>query len=349
MTLTESDTRDATAFVDRLPGRIPDDGLALLRMSIGVGEVGAALEVLGEVLVSGALVATAEDLALIREIYRAHGLDPNAIDGVRPGELGELPYTFAPSEADDEDADRRDEVVILAAVGAEVVDAGDEDEPPTILVPDPPLAARAVWRVARASERATVDLHLVELVPGADAGAVAYRIHQALVDSGEEIPRVEVLGDETQLSSYHEAALAAADLIWVAEEPLLPTLAAVFDGTDDDGQPFFKPDRPVLRGKKRDSLLAYLRGGELVLAGLGQLDDVISGESDRVPLGYRSDGVWIWCEASTYYLETHGLAPDPKLQSWITGDAPVPPPPRLNLLQRHLVFETLTDPDPDDA
>ena len=105
MTLTESDTRAATALVDRLPGRIPDDGLALLRMTIGVGEVGTAMEVLGEVLVSGALVATAEELSLIRGIYRAHDLDPSTVDGVRPGELGELPYTFSASDADDEDAD----------------------------------------------------------------------------------------------------------------------------------------------------------------------------------------------------------------------------------------------------
>jgi hypothetical protein len=301
------------------------------------------------VLASGVLVVTADELAMLRDIYEANELDPSALDGVRPGELAELPYSFAASEADDEDADRRDEVVILAAVGADVVDSGSDDEPPTILVPDPPLAATAVWRVARTSARATVDVHLVELIADADASAISYRIHQALIDSGEDVPRVEVFGADPQLSDYHEAALAAADLIWVAEEPVLPTLAAVFDGADADGQPFFKPDHAVLRGKKRDGLLKYLRGGELVLAGLGQLDDVVTGEADQVPLGYRSDGVWIWCEASTYYLEKHGFAPDAQLQAWITGDAPKPPPSQLNLLQRHLVFETLTDPDPDDS
>jgi hypothetical protein len=32
-----------------------------------------------------------------------------------------------------------------------------------------------------------------------------------------------------------------------------------------------------------------------------------------VPLGYRTDGHRIWSEATTYYLATYGLGPDPGL------------------------------------
>jgi hypothetical protein len=36
-----------------------------------------------------------------------------------------------------------------------------------------------------------------------------------------------------------------------------------------------------------------------------------------VPLTVRTDGFWLWCEASAYYLERHGMAPDPGLLAHI--------------------------------
>jgi hypothetical protein len=34
-------------------------------------------------------------------------------------------------------------------------------------------------------------------------------------------------------------------------------------------------------------------------------------------MSFRTDGTWIWSEATTYYLEVHGLLPDPELAAHI--------------------------------
>jgi hypothetical protein len=38
---------------------------------------------------------------------------------------------------------------------------------------------------------------------------------------------------------------------------------------------------------------------------------VFPDRSDHVPLGYRTDGTWIWPEDALYYLEQDQASPDP--------------------------------------
>jgi hypothetical protein len=57
---------------------------------------------------------------------------------------------------------------------------------------------------------------------------------------------------------------------------------------------------------------AYLRGAPAVLTtAAGAKDRVFPDRSDNVPLGYRTDGTWIWPEDVVYYMEQDQITPDP--------------------------------------
>ncbi|WP_145903580.1 hypothetical protein [Kitasatospora viridis] len=92
-------------------------------------------------------------------------------------------------------------------------------------------------------------------------------------------------------------------------------LAAVFDRVDPVTGPAFAPGRARLpEGTERDALAAYLKGGAAVLITPLLVDDVVDpARTGVVPMGFRTDGEWIWTETVGYYLEEHGIAPEPGL------------------------------------
>ncbi|MEV7027668.1 hypothetical protein [Kitasatospora sp. NPDC093558] len=126
-------------------------------------------------------------------------------------------------------------------------------------------------------------------------------------------------------------------------------LAAVFDAVDPVTGPGFAPDRPRLaEGPARQAVLRYLRGGAAVLLTPMLTDDVVDPERRGVvPLGFRTDGQWIWTDTVTYYLETYGLAPEPDLLAHVRaqGDGPCRLPDR-EVLERAVAF-VLAPPVPE--
>ncbi|MDH6108927.1 hypothetical protein P3T36_006280 [Kitasatospora sp. MAP12-15] len=92
-------------------------------------------------------------------------------------------------------------------------------------------------------------------------------------------------------------------------------LAAVFDTVDPVTGPGFAADHPrITDPAERTALLDYLRAGPAVLMTPMLMDDVLEpSRLGRVPMSYRTDGVWIWTDTITYYLEEYGLAPEPGL------------------------------------
>ncbi|MEU0561693.1 hypothetical protein [Dactylosporangium sp. NPDC006015] len=91
-----------------------------------------------------------------------------------------------------------------------------------------------------------------------------------------------------------------------------PLVAAVFDAVDDDGVPYFSADRRrVLDPAEREALAGYLESAPVVLRVSGlEADPLDPGAGRAVPLSYRTDGVWVWQDASAYYLRSRGSAPD---------------------------------------
>jgi len=96
-------------------------------------------------------------------------------------------------------------------------------------------------------------------------------------------------------------------------------VAAVFDAVDAAGRPYFSADRRrVVDADERARLVGYLKSAPLVVRAAGlQVDPLDPGRGRVVPLGYCSDGVWVWQEASAYYLRTRGVAPDDELVAHI--------------------------------
>lgn len=92
-------------------------------------------------------------------------------------------------------------------------------------------------------------------------------------------------------------------------------VAAVFDRVDGSGRPWFSPNRwRVADPELRQALTGYLRGAPLVLRAHGYEPDPLDPDPrPTVPVGYRSDGTWVWQEASAYYLDRYGVAPEDAL------------------------------------
>jgi hypothetical protein len=58
-------------------------------------------------------------------------------------------------------------------------------------------------------------------------------------------------------------------------------------------------------------VLGFLEGGGAVLRSPGLHEDLLDPEQPaRVPLGYASDGEWIWPLEMAYYLNRHGILPE---------------------------------------
>ena len=78
-------------------------------------------------------------------------------------------------------------------------------------------------------------------------------------------------------------------------------------------------------------VLSYLAEGAPLLRTAAREPDVYDREGGSVvPLGYRTDGRWVWSEATAYYLATYGLSPDPRLLADIRANGyrrPAPPGP----------------------
>src|SRR3954452_7181011 len=89
------------------------------------------------------------------------------------------------------------------------------------------------------------------------------------------------------------------------------TVADVFDTHAADGTAVMAPDHERLpAGEERDRLLAYLRGAPAAMATAARdVDRVDPAEGRVVPMGFRTDGVWLWSEELTYYLDRYGFAP----------------------------------------
>ncbi len=97
------------------------------------------------------------------------------------------------------------------------------------------------------------------------------------------------------------------------------TLARVFDLVDPETGPAFAPGHPRVDDEdERRALVEYLTAGTPVLATPMVMDDVVDpARTAVVPANFLTDGEWIWTDTVTYYLEHHGLAPDPGLLSRI--------------------------------
>lgn len=87
-------------------------------------------------------------------------------------------------------------------------------------------------------------------------------------------------------------------------------------------------------------LLGFLNGGGFVLRSPVLREDRLDpSRRNAVPLGYLSDGEWIWPLEMAYYLEQHGILPEPEFQEHMRArdfHADTPPAATLAAAARFL-------------
>lgn len=89
-------------------------------------------------------------------------------------------------------------------------------------------------------------------------------------------------------------------------------IARVFDGTGEGGRPVI--NRAELPDEEQDRLLDYLAAAPVVLPGRGfDIDRLAATPEPAVPVGFHSDGTWIWPAAVHFYLQEYGVTPDQEL------------------------------------
>jgi len=101
--------------------------------------------------------------------------------------------------------------------------------------------------------------------------------------------------------------LARPDRVDPEDEPAA-LIAPVFDDVDANGRPVAY--RPMVGARERHAILKYLDGAPLALSGRGLAVDRLSDDDEPViPLGYRTDGRWVWHTSVPYYLRKYHVSP----------------------------------------
>lgn len=106
-------------------------------------------------------------------------------------------------------------------------------------------------------------------------------------------------------------------------------IAQLFDGQDAAGEWAFAPDRPRIADQEERARIArFLSGGTMIFrVPRSDLDRVEPANGHVVPTSTLTDGIWIWGAAQQYYVETHGIAPEPDFLAHIVAHEYVAPEP----------------------
>ena len=296
----------------RMAGRAPDGLMTQARDWLAHGQFDLLVRAVAYWVVSQDVMLAEPDADLLSDMLIEAGADTSGISQVADddydpypfygfgshiprglaGDTGETPDPLAEAEAPQEKA-------AVEAVAAE---------------PD----AIGLWRAWRfptdkAPWPAPRRVFVVEVADGGQPG-VAARMAERLAAAGETDPQVEVYRSGFQPPIYTELARSYGELRWAAAPASSIQLASIFDEVDADTGPRFLPDHPVLDADEAVKVMEYLYGCEPLLETLGLMDDVMDDSQPYcVPMSFRTDGQWVWNEASAYYANEHLLAPDPRL------------------------------------
>lgn len=89
-------------------------------------------------------------------------------------------------------------------------------------------------------------------------------------------------------------------------------IAKLFEQLDPEGKPILPLDRQPLNSDERDLVLQFLLGGKIAARTSGRsIDKLDESRGKVVPSSLATDGTWIWSRATAYYLQHHGVAPEP--------------------------------------
>ncbi|MCM3922344.1 hypothetical protein ND748_11825 [Frankia sp. AiPs1] len=297
----------------RLSGLVSDELLTRARAWLAQGRRVDVAAAVVQAAVPVDLALNAADVRLLDELYTAADLDARAVGSVRigrPNRSGEAARGFRfsagpPAAAGEEPLAEQDDV--LGALLADVVTM------PSV---------RGVWLAWRSAANGapwppTRRVFVVETDDDADLPAVTARAQRVLAGAGEAAPQVETYPTAAEPPSRTEQARTRGALVYVRGPRPEIQFAQFFDEVDESG-PQIGPDHPRLADPERVHVLNYLSDGKVLASTTARaVDRLRPQDGPIVPVTIRTDGVWIWNDASWYYLEKYHLAPHPGLLATI--------------------------------
>ncbi|MGC4806689.1 hypothetical protein [Micromonospora sp. DT233] len=333
----------------RLAGHAPADALAQARDALAQGRTADVARTVGEIAAAAGLAPTAEDVALLTAV------DPGSVGvlpGAQPAPWPTPPFEFRPTLVDESvfAPEAAPPLLDLTDAAGDFVDlVTDQLDLAAIEAVRRVPGATALWRAwrvggpdAASSPLARVFVLATE-VPADDLPALTALAQAQLRAAGATETLVEAYAAGDELPPYQTQARGGAALLWTAAPAYPIEVARVFDGVDPAAGPWFDPGHPRLAGADRERMASFLDAGRPVLTTTQLMDDVVERSRGAVvPLSYRTDGAWVWTDTVTYYLRTHGLAPDPGLLEHARALGFRPPP--VDAVAEHRVLAALFRP-----
>src|SRR5262249_25897212 len=109
--------------------------------------------------------------------------------------------------------------------------------------------------------------------------------------------------------AYQQFARSGGDIAYLREPRPEIQLAPVYDEADETG-PRVPPDHPRPDGRERVLVLHYPNRRGLLMETTSQIEDILDPHAGQVvPISFRTDGYWVWSDATWFYLNQHYLAP----------------------------------------
>jgi hypothetical protein len=286
----------------RLAGTVPDGLLARCRGWLAQGRHADVARAVTHALLSYRVPVPGPDLDLLDALLTDAGADRSALLLVDIADEEPAPvFTFDPGPAGEPD-DSID-ATTAAAVAAEP-------------------GALALWRSWRVPGDGSpwpppCRVYLVEIDANDDPVPVTGRLQAALPGTDAA---VEVYPTRAELPRYQRLARAYGALIWARTAHREVRVAALFDELEPAADPVGTEPYPLVDDEERDRLVAYLSLGEPVLVAGARMDDLVDpARGAAVPMDIRTDGYFVWSDATRYYLARYGLRPDPALLAHVRG------------------------------
>ena len=289
----------------RLAGHLPDDLLTRCRAWLAEENFDDLARALVHIGIAARLDFTVAEFDLLDELFELIEAPPAMLVLLSTVEQPRPPLVeFAPT---------RDEalasVATLVAGGRPPMSTAEDepDEVDQVVVSGTRRFGGAVWRTWRYASDGSPwpplrRVYVVEVGDGLDLPAVTAELQRVLAGTGDPAPQVEVYPIGADLPSYQFSARGNGVLLWSSTPVVPPRIAPA------------EPGETTIADPERGSVLRYLYGGEPLLINPEPVADVVDpSRGEVVPTSFRTDGQWIWNDASAYYLERHGRSPDPGL------------------------------------
>jgi hypothetical protein len=318
MTVATAPAAACHAMLLRLAGSVDDELLTCCRRWLAEGRSADLALAVADGVRSARVPMADEDVGVLAELLAAAGADPGVLSASTTPAADAPPafwFQRGAPESLDAMAARADEKLAGVAVDSASRLPG----------------VHGLWRSWRMPfddrpRQPPRRVFVVEAEAGADFVALTGALQADLVAAGMPSPQVEVYEVGAELPQYQRLARALGELLWTDAPGPGPRLARLYDEIDPETGPRFAADHPRLDDRHEVSrIIGYLSAAEVVLAAGHARYSRPVGPLGAAVTTFRTDGAFVWADATVHYLDRFALSPDPDLLAHIRAADYVPP------------------------